>query len=194
MNPMATMSASALLAAAAVAVTPGAARSAAARERAAHIRSSSVSATQSPEHALLAGLAGQYTLTARFWPDPRSEPVESQLPARRSLILEGRVLQIEVGPDARGFRGTGLMGYDEGEERFWYVWTDTSTTGVSFLEGSLDPSGAGRLEGSRPTPGGRAPLRIQIRRRGLSEVHEYRTPAEPDGEVRYLELRYDPLE
>ena len=148
----------------------------------------------SAEHAVLVRLAGEYTLTARFRPAPGDEPIVSHLPARRSLILDGRVLWLEVGPDSWGFRGTGLMGYDVAERRFWYVWTDTSTTGIASLQGSLELDGAGRFEGTRPTPEGPTPLRVEIRREGRGEAHDYFVPAGRGDEHRYLELRYEPVE
>lgn len=140
-------------------------------------------------HATLATLAGAFELTASFWPDPTAPPEVSELPARRQLILGGRALSLEVGPDAGGFRGSGLMGFDNQAGSFWYVWTDTSTTGLSSLTGTLDAGGAGTLEGVTPTPFGPAALRVEIRFEGSEEIHDHYVPG-PDGEVRLLELRY----
>lgn len=141
-------------------------------------------------HETLARLAGSYDLTATFWPEPGAAPEVSQLPSRRELILGGRALRLEVGPDADGFRGSGLMGFDNVAESFWYVWTDTSTTGMSSLTGRLGAAGSGTLEGETPTPFGAAPLRVEIRFDGVEEVHEHYVPNGSGGEHRMLELRY----
>ena len=143
------------------------------------------------ESQLLAALAGEYRLTSTFWPEPGGEPMVSELPARRELILGGRALRLEVGPDPRGFVGAGLSGYDRAGERFWYAWTDSSTSGVAILYGRLDAAGSGSFEGHTPTPGGPVPLRVQIRRDGAAEIHDYFSPAPDGGELRWLELRYE---
>lgn len=148
--------------------------------------------TPGAEHELLAGLAGELELTSRFWLDPAGEPELSVLPARRRMILDGRVLELEAGPDAGGFRGRGMMGFDNTTGRYWYVWTDTSATGVATLTGELAEDGSGELSGMRPTAFGPAPLRIEIRREGGVEVHDYFEPGAGGGEVRFLELRYQP--
>ncbi|MDX1503544.1 MAG: DUF1579 family protein [Thermoanaerobaculia bacterium] len=148
-------------------------------------------ATPGPAHRLLAALAGDYRLTATHWLDPAGEPEVSVLPARRELVLGGRALRLEVGPDEGGFAGTGLTGYDNATRQFWYTWADTSSTGLAILRGTLDASGSGRFEGEDPTPEGPAPLVVQVRREGETEVHDYFSPG-PDGRpVRWLELRYE---
>ncbi len=141
-------------------------------------------------HATLASLAGSYTLTATFWAEPAAAPQVSELPARRELILGGRALRLEVGPSARGFLGTGLMGFDNVDDSFWYVWTDTSTTGVSSLDGRLGKRGEGILEGQTPTPSGATPLRVEIRFDGAIEIHDHYVSDGGGGEHRMLELRY----
>lgn len=141
-------------------------------------------------HETLASLAGEFELTATFWPAPGAPAEVSTLPARRELALDGRVLRLEVGPDAGGFRGSGLMGYDNVAGAFWYVWTDTSTTGLTSLEGKLDGAGTGTLAGPTATPFGPAPLRVESRFEGGVEVHDHFVPDQAGGEHRMLELRY----
>lgn len=142
-------------------------------------------------HRALESLAGDYDLVSTFWSAPGAEPEISRLPASRRVILGGRALRLDVGPDAGGFVGTGLMGHDNQTGRTWYVWTDTSTTGLSLLDGTVDARGAGTLEGETPTPFGRSPLRVEIRHEGDVEIHDYYLP-HPGGEAafRMLELRY----
>ena len=141
-------------------------------------------------HATLAELAGDFELTATFWPEPGASADVSILPARRELLLGGRALRLEVGPDPGGFRGHGLMGFDNVDGAFWYVWTDTSTTGLTRLSGRLDGGGSGLLEGPTPTPFGAVPLRVEIRFEGGVEIHDHYVPAADGGEHRMLELRY----
>ena len=50
------------------------------------------------------------------------------------------------------------------------------------------------FEGTRPTPEGPTPLRVEIRREGRGEAHDYFVPAGRGDEQRYLELRYEPVE
>lgn len=142
------------------------------------------------ERGILAALVGEFDLTSTFWPTPDGPPQVSHLPARRSLALDGRVLEIDVGPSARGFTGTGLLGWDGLEERFWYTWVDTSSSGVAHLHGERRADGSGRFEGQTPTPGGYFPLRVEIRREGGVEIHDYFGPSADGREYRWLELRY----
>ncbi len=146
--------------------------------------------TPGAEHRTLDALAGTFELTSTFWTDPAARPETSTLPARRELILGGRVLRLEVGPDAGGFLGSGLMGFDNATGAFWYAWTDTSTTGLSHLTGTLDARGAGTLEGMTPTPFGPTPLRVEIRFEGADEVHDYFVSDSSGAELRMLALRY----
>ena len=141
-------------------------------------------------HETLAALAGDFVLTSTFWPEPGAPPEISELPARREPALDGRALRVDVGPDAGGFLGSGLMGFDDHDGRYWYVWTDTSAHGVATLRGDLDALGSGSFEGVTPTPYGPTPLRVEIRFDGAEEVHDYFVPGRSGGEVRMLELRY----
>lgn len=164
---------------------------------------SSVDADALAAHDLLAARVGDFQLTSTFWPAPDAQAVVTRQRARRSLILGNRVLQLEVipigahfaGADetsrlAEGFFGTGLEGYDESTDTWWYVWTDTSTTGVAVLHGS-GPVAGGSYLGTTPTPAGPQPLRVEIAEDGADEVHTYWL-GEGDSTHRMLELRYEP--
>lgn len=148
--------------------------------------------TPGSQHATLCTRTGDYRLTSRFWYAPGSDPETSRLPATRESILGGRVIRLEVGPDARGFRGSGMSGFDNTTREHWYVWTDNLTTGVATLRGTLDADGTGSLRGTRPTPYGPAPVEIVIELDGDAEIHTYYGPSGHGGRARFMELRYEP--
>lgn len=148
---------------------------------------------------------GEFELLSTFWPAPGAEPIVTRQRARRSLILNGRVLRLDVVPlaadfddlrpgqalPATGFFGTGLEGYDESTGESWYVWTDTSATGVAVLTGRSSSDG-GTYRGTTPTASGPKALRVEVRRDGRKEIHTYHL-GEGESAHEMLELRYVPL-
>lgn len=104
-------------------------------------------------HKLLAGLAGTWNYTVKFWmnPDPKAPPTESKGVAVRKPIMDGRFFALDVtgkmkmpGPDGKmkdvTFKGTGMEGYDNVKKKFVGTWMDNMGTGVMMSEGTYDPA------------------------------------------------------
>jgi hypothetical protein len=102
---------------------------------------------------LLAGLAGTWTYTVKFWmnPDPSAKPEESKGVATRKEVFGGRYFQLDVtghmqmpGPDGKKkdftFKGTSLEGYDNVAKKFVATWADNMSTGIMMSEGTYDPA------------------------------------------------------
>lgn len=149
----------------------------------------------SQEHAHLSEMAGAYSLRSRLWFSPNSEPVVTNLAARRLMGLQGRVLQLDVEGSSESdypFEGRGFTGFDRALGSHWYIWMDTTSTGVATLYGTLATDGTGHLNGrvTNRQPDNSTPLRIEIRREGNSEIHDYYSPDASGIEWRWMELTY----
>ena len=102
---------------------------------------------------LLAGLAGTWSYTVKFWmnPDPSAKPEESKGVATRKEVFGGRYFLLDVsgtmqmpGPDGKKkdftFKGTSLEGYDNVAKKFVATWADNMSTGIMMSEGTYDPA------------------------------------------------------
>ena len=102
---------------------------------------------------LLAGLAGTWSYTVKFWmnPDPSAKPEESKGTATRKEVFGGRYFLLDVsgtmqmpGPDGKKkdftFKGTSLEGYDNVAKKFVATWADNMSTGIMMSEGTYDPA------------------------------------------------------
>jgi len=102
---------------------------------------------------VLAGLAGTWTYTVKFWmnPDPSAKPEESKGVATRKEVFGGRYFLLDVtgtmqmpGPDGKKkdftFKGTSLEGYDNVAKKFVSTWADNMSTGIMMSEGTYDPA------------------------------------------------------
>ncbi|WP_298017279.1 DUF1579 family protein [Parasphingopyxis sp.] len=150
------------------------------------------------QHDHLAAMAGRYTLSSTVWFSPDVDPVDTELAATRSIVLGGRVLELHVEGLAEvndAFEGRGFTGYDTSLQQHWYVWMDTTGTGVATLHGRLAADGTGQLEGSvtNRIVGQSTPLRVQIHREGNAEIHDYFSPDMGGEEARWMRLVYRPL-
>jgi Protein of unknown function (DUF1579) len=101
-------------------------------------------AAPGPQHKLLNPIAGTWNFTAKFWMDPSAPPMDSKGIAVRKWILGGRFLTDEIeatgfGPE--GFRGFGIMGYDNIQQKFNSFWVDSMTTAMSTSTGTADSAG-----------------------------------------------------
>jgi Protein of unknown function (DUF1579) len=104
-------------------------------------------------HKLLAGLAGSWNYTIKFWmnPDSNAAPQESKGTATTKPIMGGRYFVMDVNgtmkmPGADGkmknvqFKGIGIDGYDNVKKKFVSSWVDNMGTGIAFSEGTYDPA------------------------------------------------------
>jgi Protein of unknown function (DUF1579) len=98
-----------------------------------------------PEHAKLKPLVGSWTYTCKFWMDPNQPPMESKGTIERKLVLGGRFLEEKVTgtnfDGTPGFEGVGLIGYDNGQQKYTSTWHCNMGTGTHTGLGSADASG-----------------------------------------------------
>lgn len=148
-----------------------------------------------PHHAALSTMAGDYSLQSRLWVSPESEPIVTQLTAHRSMSLIDHVLELTVTGSSESnypFQGRGFTGFDTSLDQHWYVWMDTTSTGVALLFGTLAEDGTGTLTGNITgrRRGIATSLRIEVRREGSAEIHDYYSPGDDGEEWKWLELAY----
>lgn len=148
-----------------------------------------------PQHSALRDMEGVYSLKSRLWLSPNDDPIVTHLAAKRSISLNGYVLDLTVNgrsESAYEFEGRGFTGFDTSTSQHWYVWMDTTSTGIATLHGTLSEDGSGTLYGSVTgrRPGISTPLRIEVRRDGSSEIHDYFSPGDDGKEWQWLELTY----
>lgn len=152
-------------------------------------------ATPGPQHAMLAAMAGEFTLTVKSYMEPGAEPEVSTGTASRRMILGGRYLEETVHAMMMGehFEGRGLTGYDNVTRSWWASWIDTMSTGIMINAGAWDEeAGVGTFEGeyNDPVTGELQSSRSVIRRlpNGDELMEMYMTTAV--GEVKAMEILY----
>lgn len=152
-------------------------------------------ATPGAQHASLAKMAGDFTLTVKSYMEPGAEPEVSSGTASRRMILGGRYLEETVHAMMMGehFEGRGLTGYDNVTRSWWGSWIDTMSTGLMINSGAWDEeAGVGTFEGeyNDPVTGELQSSRSVIRRlpNGDEVMEMYMTTAV--GEVKALEILY----
>ena len=104
-------------------------------------------------HKLLKDSVGTWSYTVKMWMngDPSSKPEESRGIAKRTAIMDGRFVVMDVAgrmqmPGADGkmksmtFKGHGLEGYDNVKKKFVGTWMDNMGTGIMMSEGNYDPA------------------------------------------------------
>lgn len=137
-------------------------------EEAAMMEAMMKAATPGAPHAYLAELAGTYKATMKMF-DPSGQESEAVGTMERKMVLGGRVLADSLKMEFMGmpFEGTGFTGYDNVTGKYWAIWFDNMSTGLTSLEGTMDQeSGKGTLEGTSPDPmsGGMIPMKIESQR------------------------------
>jgi hypothetical protein len=109
------------------------------------LRAMEEAAKPGPEHAKLEPLAGSWTYTCKCWMDPSQPPMESKGTIERRWVLGGRFLEEKIagtGFDGKpGFEGLGLIGFDNGRQKYTMTWNSTACTGTCTGLGSADESG-----------------------------------------------------
>ena len=116
-------------------------------------------------HALLAKMAGDWKVTARFTMDPNGEPEVSEGVSHNKMVLGGRQLLSELDMDMAfagqklDFSGLGIMGYDKFSKRFQSTWCDTMGTGQMIQTGTLDDDGNIVVKGTSKTMMGETAVR-----------------------------------
>lgn len=95
-------------------------------------------------HEYLATFVGEWDCEMKVWMDPKAPPMTSTGSAVMKLELGGRVLTQKYTGTMGGqpFEGIGQEGYDNVRNLFWSTWTDSLSTSISTLHGSLDETGS----------------------------------------------------
>jgi len=152
-------------------------------------------ATPGPQHAFLAAMAGEFTLTLKMFNEPGAEPEVSTGTSTRRMILGGRYLEETVLSSVAGqpFEGRGLTGYDNVTRSWWGAWIDSMSTTIMITSGVWDEeAGVGSFEGeyNDPVSGELQSSRSVIRRlpNGDELMEMYMTTA--FGEVKAMEILY----
>lgn len=152
-------------------------------------------ATPGPQHAVLAKMAGEFTLTFKMFNEPGAEPEVSTGTSSRRMILGGRYLEETVHSSVMGqpFEGRGLTGYDNVTGSWWGSWIDTMSTAIMITGGAWDEeTGVGTFEGefNDPVTGELQSSRSVIRRlpNGDELMEMYMTTAV--GEAKSMEILY----
>jgi Protein of unknown function (DUF1579) len=104
-------------------------------------------------HKLLADMNGSWNYTIKMWmnPDPNAKPQESKGSATRKSAMGGRYFTMDVtgklqmpGEDGKmkdvQFKGMAIEGYDNVKKKFVGSWVDNMGTGITFSEGTYDPT------------------------------------------------------
>jgi hypothetical protein len=152
-------------------------------------------ATPGPQHAFLAAMVGEFTLTLKSFNEPGVEPEVSTGTSTRKMVLGGRYLEETVHSSVMGqpFEGRGLTGYDNVTRTWWGAWFDSMSTGIMITSGVWDEeAGVGTFEGeyNDPVSGELQSSRSVIRRlpNGDEVMEMYMTTA--FGEVKAMEILY----
>lgn len=100
-------------------------------------------ATPGPQHALLTGMAGEWSCTVKMQMDPSMPPQESQSTATITSLMDGRYIQ-ELDSGQMGgmpFSGMGVYGFDNVSGKYVSTWIDNMGTGIMTSVGTADASG-----------------------------------------------------
>lgn len=91
-------------------------------------------------HRYLAEKAGSWDCTIRSWMEPGGEPMVSEGTEESRMVLGGRFLESEFSGSMMGmpFEGRGVMGYDNGKQKYVGTWFDNMGTGIMSFEGNFD--------------------------------------------------------
>lgn len=148
-----------------------------------------------PEHARLAAGEGRYDVTARMWEAPGAEPMVSEGTAERTMTLGGRVLEESYSGSMMGmpFEGVGRTGYDNVKKTYWATWTDSMSTSLMLMHGTMGDDGSASFEGDMTSPvdGSNIHMRIATRVEGGKEIHDFYIPGPGGEEFKHMELVYE---
>ena len=103
-----------------------------------------------PHHAQLAKLVGHFEVDLKYRMGPEAPWTSNPLEAHREMVMDGRQLRevIEGEFEGQPFRGESTVGYDNVAEQYHSMWIDNMSTGVMFVTGTADDSGAVTFEGT----------------------------------------------
>ncbi len=149
-----------------------------------------------PSHKLLDMFVGDWDTTISV----RSEPgARAELSKGRSSIhwvLGGRFLEENFEGEVAGekFQGMGLMGYDNGDREFKFVWIDSLNTALTISRGAYSPDRNTfqmKSEVYDPLLGGLKTVRASLQIKSRDEYEYVMVDTAPSGkEFESFEMRY----
>jgi hypothetical protein len=94
-------------------------------------------------HQHLADLVGSWEYISKMWVDPAAPPTESTGSCERTMILDGRYLHEDFTGNFMGmpFKGIGITGYNNVEEKYTAIWMDNSSTTLMAGAGTCSDEG-----------------------------------------------------
>ena len=114
--------------------------------------------TPDAQHAMLAGLAGHWSVKQSLWLGDAKTPKIDTGTADFAMVLNGRHLRQDLRiNDGTAFEGLGYIGYDSGDGRFFTTWMDVNFPGLIVAHGGYDQAAKTYVfTGSMAGPGGKA--------------------------------------
>jgi uncharacterized protein DUF1579 len=152
--------------------------------------------TPGAQHQALAASAGTYDLKVKSWHDAAAPAMEETGTARRSMMLDGRVMFEELTSSMMGtpFTGHGMMGYDNVTGKYWSTWNDSMSTGLMVSEGTCDAQGKTcTFVGHWNDPVKKAPIKARMATRWTSpttQIFEMYGPGKDGKEMKMMEITY----
>jgi len=153
--------------------------------------------TPGPQHAMLAKMAGEFTLEVKSWMTPGAEPEVSTAHSSRRMILGGHYLEETVKGSTMGqeFEGRALTGYDNVSGTWFSTWVDSMSTGIMTSTGEWDlATGVGTFHGeyNDPMTGAVQKSRtvIHLLEGGGEKMESYMV--NDSGEFKSMEIVYTP--
>jgi Protein of unknown function (DUF1579) len=110
-----------------------------------------------PEHEWLKSMAGDFDADVKLFNPDGSQQSTSKGSMHGEMILGGRYLKLsysgemDTGTQKIPFKGSGLVGYDNGKKKYQSVWVDELSTGMMITEGTCTGNTA-TMEGSATDP------------------------------------------
>lgn len=101
------------------------------------------SAQPGEHHARLKAMVGTWKMAGKSWMTPAMEPALWDGVSKKKMILGGRFLHEEISSEMMGqpFTGIGIVGYDNLQGKYQWIWMDDMSTGLMISEGTCDESG-----------------------------------------------------
>ena len=151
--------------------------------------------TPGAPHKHMASTAGTYEAKVKMWHEPGGPAEESTGTAKRTMILDGRVMTEDFSGSMMGmpFTGHGMQGFDNVTGKYWATWTDSMSTGMMLSEGTCDAQYACTFKGSWNDPIKKAPVQSRMTTRWTSpttEVFEMYGPDKSGKEYKMMEITY----
>jgi hypothetical protein len=95
------------------------------------------------QHERLKAMVGNWKMAGKSWMTPAMEPALWDGVSEKKMILGDRFLHEEVHSEMMGqtFTGIGILGYDNLQGKYQWIWMDDMSTGLMISEGTCDESG-----------------------------------------------------